>query len=307
MIRSLIDELQLAAADETVSVSTLLRKALVVAAKLGLEDVPQWINNELSGYYGSNDWPAYRKVKGRVRAKDMYRRSIDAHFDSTELENSVSEQPIRESVADLENLLSSEGIISISYSADQQMVLRKIFHSDDLHFICVIERARIAAILDEVRNEVLRWAIALDKAGVRGAGLSFSPVEKELAQGLVVHNTGTMTIGNVGSVSDYSVVAAGHSPQIHNAITAPDLLKLLAEINTYAPQIAGFSQQDTIELGTAVAELNEAAQATPVVGEKLRKPLDRIIGAIRSAGETVITTGLKFYVEQWMKSHGLAP
>jgi AbiTii len=180
LTRALIDELQLDAADAAVSVSTLLRKALVVAARLGLEDVPQWINKELSGYnYNVDECPPYRMVKGRVRAKDAYRRFIDVHFDSNEFEQNVSEQRINGSIAELETLLSSDGTLSIAYPAESQTILRRVFESADAHFFCVIERARIAAILDQVRNEILRWAIALDKAGVRGEGLSFSPLEKE--------------------------------------------------------------------------------------------------------------------------------
>jgi hypothetical protein len=45
---SLIDELQLDASNNSVSVSSLLRKALMVAAKLAVSDLPEWINKELS-------------------------------------------------------------------------------------------------------------------------------------------------------------------------------------------------------------------------------------------------------------------
>jgi len=66
---SLIDELQLDASDGSVSVSDLLRKALVVAAKLGVSDIPEWINKELSGYHDGDTLPSYRIVHGAIKAK----------------------------------------------------------------------------------------------------------------------------------------------------------------------------------------------------------------------------------------------
>jgi hypothetical protein len=139
-----------------------------------------------------------------------------------------------------------------------------------------------------------------------GQALSFSPLEKERAHGIVVQNAGTITIGNIGSVSDRSIVAAGHSPQVSGPIDAAELLKLLTEINTHAPQIIGSSEKESAELSAAVNELNDAAEGVPVIG-KLRGPLHRVLKVVGSASQTVIAIGLKLYIEQWMKLHGLAP
>ena len=69
MNASLIDELQLEAAGNAVSVSALLRKALMVAAKLDVSDLPKWIDKELSGYGPDDEVPPYRVVHGRVKGK----------------------------------------------------------------------------------------------------------------------------------------------------------------------------------------------------------------------------------------------
>jgi hypothetical protein len=304
MAHSLIDDLQLDAADASVSVSTLLRKALVVAARLGVEDVPEWINRELSGYYGVDEIPRYRIVRGRVRAKLMH-RLIDVQFDTNEFEKNVSERRIDSSIADLESMLSEEGTLTITYPAEAQAILRQIYDSPGTQFLCVIERARIASILDQIRNEVLRWAIALDKAGVRGEGLSFSQVEKEKAHGIVVHNAGAITIGNIGDVSNHSNVAAGHHPQVGSLISSTDLQALLKEVRTYIPSIIEPADGGTSKLNTALAELDEASQLAPVTLNKVRPPLHRILEVLGNMSQTVITTGLKLYIEVWMKSHGI--
>jgi AbiTii len=304
--RSLIDELLLEAADASAPCAPLLRKALVVAAKLGVDEVPQWINCELSGYYGREEIPSYRIVRGRVKAKLMH-RLIDARFDSNDIEQKVSERRLDSSVSDLEALLSSEGVLTIAYPAEAQALLREVFGESHAQFVCVIERARIVSILDQVRNEVLRWAIALDKAGVRGGGLSFSQVEKEKAHGVIVNNAGAVTIGNIGNVSDRSNVAVGPQAQANSAIDSKELQNLLTEIRTHIPSLIGPADERGIELRAAMAELDSAVQSTPVASGKLRQTLHQILGVVGNAGQTVITTGLKLYIEQWMRSHGLGP
>ena len=47
---SLVFELQHDALEEKVHVSSLLRKAIAVARKLGVSDADHWLNNELNGY-----------------------------------------------------------------------------------------------------------------------------------------------------------------------------------------------------------------------------------------------------------------
>ena len=68
---SLIDEVLRDAASTGVPVSTLLRKALIVAKKLDVPDVPQWIEKELSGYTGFDVLPPHRMVHRTVKAKGM--------------------------------------------------------------------------------------------------------------------------------------------------------------------------------------------------------------------------------------------
>ena len=116
-----------------------------------------------------------------------------------------------------------------------------------------------------------------------------------------------ITIGNIGDVSNHSNVAVGHHAQAGSPIDPTELQKLLAEIRTYALGIIGPEDQRGVELRAAMAELDDAVQSTPIASSKLRQPLLQILKVVGNAGQTVITAGLKLYVEQWMKLHGLAP
>ena len=57
---SLVEELQRDALDSSVSVLDLLRKALVVATKLNIDEFKEWIELELKGYSGQETVPDYR-------------------------------------------------------------------------------------------------------------------------------------------------------------------------------------------------------------------------------------------------------
>src|SRR5580704_3737661 len=63
---SLVEELQSAAQDPNVPVVDLLRKAKILAFKLDVPELLQWVENELSGYSKGTELPEYRLISGRV-------------------------------------------------------------------------------------------------------------------------------------------------------------------------------------------------------------------------------------------------
>jgi hypothetical protein len=239
MPTSLIDELQLDAANPAVSTSSLLRKALMVAAKLELSDVPEWINAELSGYRNEESTPSYRTVYGDVRARGL-RGWLHVQFPTTDLHDMVAKYEMRESVAELEALRAQDGRLASGFPPECQQLLQNLFQ-ESTEFVRFLERSRIDGILDEIRNRVLRWAIALDKAGVRGNGLTFSAPEKEKAHAIVFHvNGGIVTIGTVGSGEGHANAPVGHAARVNirsedsstNSVTirASDMPQLAVEL-----------------------------------------------------------------------------
>jgi hypothetical protein len=61
---TIIEQLQIDAADPAVPVTTLLRRAKIAAAKLRLERLEQWMELELQGY--PDETPEYRTTFGQV-------------------------------------------------------------------------------------------------------------------------------------------------------------------------------------------------------------------------------------------------
>src|SRR5262245_47574496 len=73
-MQSLVLELQREAAEDTTSITGLLRKALIVATKLSLEDFRLWIIDELEGDRKGRTIPEYRRLTGEVKAWNSVRR-----------------------------------------------------------------------------------------------------------------------------------------------------------------------------------------------------------------------------------------
>ena len=63
---SLVMELQRDALNPDNPVSNLLRKALVIATKLDLKNLENWITLELSGYPDQDLVPDYRTLIGQI-------------------------------------------------------------------------------------------------------------------------------------------------------------------------------------------------------------------------------------------------
>ena len=121
-MNAVVLELRREALDRAVPVSDLLRKALVVARKLSLADIQEWINNELNGYPAEVRAPEYREVRGQVRAWNPYRGTWDpVIFADPNDGEAASKRRCRNSIAQLEHLNERDGgTIQMPFSQEAQ-------------------------------------------------------------------------------------------------------------------------------------------------------------------------------------------
>jgi hypothetical protein len=181
----LVLQLQHLATDNSTDVTELLRKALVVATKLGLDAFREWANNELHGY-DSGDVPKYRRVHADLRAMNPYRGLIPFLIHDRELQDLVCNVPIPDSIGSLGDLLAnrrgSESCLMVQFSASQKQALMKMQDAfEPLEPVRTVGRNQVAAILDAVRTTILEWSLTLEADGVLGEGMTFSPDEKQRA------------------------------------------------------------------------------------------------------------------------------
>jgi hypothetical protein len=126
---SIVLELQEQVLSGKVSITNLLRKALVVADKLDLKEFKKWIEHELNGYPDISDIPDYRKIKGAVKAMNAVRGWIPVEFGHDDIEATVATNPFGQSVSQLESVLeerSSAKSISIPMTAVGNKMLNEL-------------------------------------------------------------------------------------------------------------------------------------------------------------------------------------
>jgi hypothetical protein len=205
---SAVIDLQRQAMDPGTPVSHLLRVAKVMAVKLNLADALVWIDAELDGYMEKSfeDLPAYRRLSGEWVGLSPYSGWQTIHFDTPDFAEWATRAPIGLSIAALENELGdrkSGGKGAVSFLGQQELRSKFVREFRLREARLEVPQAQVWAIVDRVRSLVLDWTLELEKAGVLGHGLQFTPKEKVAAS--VTKNYFIQNAGVVGDVSGGNV------------------------------------------------------------------------------------------------------
>lgn len=301
---SLVLELQSDALNSSVSTLDVLRKALVVARKLGIEKFQKWIELELKGYDGMSV-PKYRLTEGQLRAWNPNHGWHPIRTDSEDLrevyanmcECSIS-QPISELIflADSE---SNELQMQLPYQTESFLV-----GTVRTSVKITISTVSVQGIVEAVRDIILQWALQLEEEGVMGEGMTFSKEEKQLAArhdytSFIQINLEQSQMQNSSSESQSS------SESFSNDLRG-------ANVANFANQVSGNARQQAnqhIHLSESQRTLAEAAEEiqqlliqlqqtnpTATEAEKVAHVNDettpsfkrRVAGALQASGETAI-------------------
>ena len=182
MHESIILELQREALDSNSDVLALLRKAHVVARKLGLNDFQKWVDNELNGYKDINDIPPYRNVHGELKAWNPYHGWIAVVIPDADLEETFARRKIFDSVASLKGLFDTPNkAFAIAVPAEGCAILSKLTGFQTNYTLQISPNA-ISNIIEQVKNKILDWSIILEENGILGEELRFTLEEKSKAQ-----------------------------------------------------------------------------------------------------------------------------
>ncbi len=199
---SIVLQLQEDALDKSVATTELLRKAFVVARKLGLGDFQDWVQAELNGYSDGDKMPEYRRLHGQIKALNPYRGWIPVMFESDEVADSLSQINCGQSIPELEELVTSakpDGRLIVPLSHRMQQELAK---QSSMETVLHLPVSAVAGILSKVRNHILSWGLNLEEQGILGEGLSFTAQEKKKAATSLPHSTVNNFFGNISKLSD---------------------------------------------------------------------------------------------------------
>ncbi len=267
-------QLQGLAMDPTTAVPELLRRALAIAVKLKLDDVETWINLELHGYRIATDLPPYRRLGSRLRAWNPINGWIPVTTSSPQVQEILERVPLAQSVDHLADLLSQDGdAFDMPFTAHQEAALRKIGWKPMFQVFRSLSRGQIAAVLAEVRNRILTWALELERQGIVGQGLSFSTVERQKAAMTASIHIGGNFQGILGDVSGSTV-----HQQLTMTFGEGDIQGLRGYL-----QSQGLDDAALVELEVAVRE-DPKPSTSGAFGEKVSAWMGRMLQRAASGG-----------------------
>lgn len=220
---ALVPELVNMASDPTISTTDLLRRALVVARRLGVPELVDWISSEMNGYKHGTTLPDYRIIYGSLMAyNDVRGHDIPCSIEDHKTSEFLRRHAEHQSIPVLEKLIASGVQLvrhfprSIESQLEQSMMI-------PMRPKLVFSKPQVQGIVEMVRNRILDWALELEERGIIGDGMSFTPQEKQAVQQQHYH------FGNV-SGSQIQISSSGSTQtQANTAGTDLEALKGLIE------------------------------------------------------------------------------
>lgn len=194
-MNSIVLELQKEAMDNRADIGNLLRKALVIATKLQLQELVEWCKAELNGYGQKQTLPNYRVLQGELKVFNPY--------NGIWMEMVGGSSTIRsgcvQSVAELQNLCGQgDGMLMQTASPEvARMVVDPVTPPR-----IILSKSSLVGVLDAVRNNILEWTLRLETDGVLGEEMTFSTEEKKTVMNNVTnYHIGSFNgvIGNISS------------------------------------------------------------------------------------------------------------
>ncbi len=247
MAEPIVLELQRLASDKSEDADDLLRKALIVATKLGVTDFRTWVNNELHGYDNADDIPKYRRVQVELRVINTIQGRMIPLVLPVELDKYFRARPVTQPIGPMAELLrSSATTFAIPLSGEERQFLLSGQGGFPMEPVMSASRTHVTRIIDAVRNTILEWALQLEAEGILGAGMTFSPEEKQKAASSTNIHIGNFTGNFQGVLGD-----ASHSEvtqRLQMTIAGGDFESLRESLRS-----KGISDTDVEHLRTAIA------------------------------------------------------
>jgi hypothetical protein len=188
---SAVQNLQKAICKGEKSVTQMLMEAKLLASKLNLPELEQWVDYELKGYPENFTPPSFRKIK-TSHLEILHPIQGWGFAAPLSVELAVA-RPLTE----IENLSKTEKPL---------LLLEKKYPIKDCDGeLCdwpqavILPAQEFQKILESVKHELLQCAINLEKRGITGEDVNFDDNEKQAAS-TMVFNIGNVQ-GNVGSVT----------------------------------------------------------------------------------------------------------
>ena len=288
----LVLELQRDALDKSINVSDLLRKAVVVSKKLGINEMEEWINRELAGYPDDeSEIPLYREITGRVMAYNPYHGWQPLHFANPKLGDHLSKRKISQAVGQLDAIVNSDNSRELQVPFGNHIKNQLIDSMNiPLEVTLLVGHSELHKILEGVRNEILNWTLDLETRGIVGDGMRFSREEKQTASQITYQIT-----NNIGSMQNSQLQqdSSNATQSLNVTQNSVDLADFIKELKKSIPDL-NLGLEDLDELKAEVSTI-EHQRSSPkpknlIISESLKSIRNILEGA---TGNMIATELLK--------------
>lgn len=245
----LLNEIIDLATDDKQSITTLLRKCIVLSHQLKNDRLKKWANDELNGYNSTNNLPEYRAIPAPATGLyvgpgwSRFEQGIPSIALEKEHRKLAEVVDIAQPVGTLEDMLKSRtnSDLSFSWSGNQVAYYQAKLKSPpwQLHSVHqAVPKSVIAGIVDTIRTRVLNMALEIQSdVGEKDEDLKqITPEEsKKVDQTIVTNIFG----GNVYLSAGQSTMTATTIQQQQQNIVTGDwehLAKVLQGAGTGEPK-----------------------------------------------------------------------
>ncbi|MFB2832740.1 hypothetical protein ACE1BS_24705, partial [Aeromonas jandaei] len=269
----------------------LFAPSLVVARRLAVPELVDWINSELNGYY-SGEVPSYRRVQGQLIVENPIHGPIP-FFARPDMAEMLSDFEVRQSVPELIQLAQNTTDIYSHFPANIEHTLMQMIREANgvtMRPALRFSPVQVQGVIETVRSRVLEWALELEARGVLGEGMTFTPQEKQTVQQQHYH---------FGDVSSSQIQIGSNSS--NQTQTGGDMaaLSALIELLSKAIQqghIAGEIREELrAELATLQAQAASPKPKWPVIKAtvgSIKAVLENTAGSVLAAQALPYVTAL---------------
>jgi len=280
---SLLREIEDGATDAALDISTVLRKAKILAARLKDGDLADWLDRELNGYPVNTDVPEYRVARGIVYGEFAltFQRQGTAPIPPSvlpeQLRHWAEGAQLREPIATYATLLanSKKGASALRFPWPTDMA-RQYGSRAYQDALCLeawlaVDPSVLAGLLDSVRTRLLSFALAIEieNPDAGEADIRSTPVEPAKVSHLF------QTIIHGGT----NIVAAGssHFSQHYISVRPGDLVSLRKSLET-----AGARPSEIEELESELASAQTPQERQRVAGSWIGRTARNAVTAARA-------------------------
>lgn len=177
---SIVLELQKELYNDKISAEEALRKAYVISKKLSIDNMSEWIDEELNGYQDITKIPAYRNIIGTIEAFNPYHGWYPVIFQNSNNEEQFDNVNLDFSISEIEAIIRDNKDIVCLYTSGTAYLVNKV--NTKVRFQTSVHK--FIGITSRVKNIILEWTLQLEENDILGEDFSFTQEEKEKSKEL---------------------------------------------------------------------------------------------------------------------------